>query len=331
MITATEARSGKGHKDENFPVASRLVRAEYRGPILAFYRFVRAADDVADHPGLAPDEKIRLLDALEAALTGAGPADPEAEPLRLVLAERGLSARHALDLLDAFRLDATKTRYADWAELMGYCALSAMPVGRYVLDVHGEDPQSTWPASDAICAALQVINHLQDCGADFRNLDRVYLPLDALEQHGGAVADLAESRASPGLKATIADLAKRSLGLLEEGKPLADLVVDTRLAMEIAAIRGLARTIATGLLNRDPLSEKVHLSKAHFALIGLMAAGSVLVRRPLRSPRRLSPSVTASSSGLTRGLRANPSEPDTLDPRVELRSPEDDGMGIVRR
>src|SRR4051812_46005398 len=113
MITATEARSGKSHRDENFPVASRLVRPHHRAPILAFYNFVRAADDVADNPSLAPDEKLALLDRLDDALTGRGPADPEAEPLRIALAERGLSARHALDLLEAFRLDATKSRYAD--------------------------------------------------------------------------------------------------------------------------------------------------------------------------------------------------------------------------
>src|SRR5215211_7677495 len=107
MTQAAELRSGKGHHDENFPVASRLVHPRHRAPILAFYNFVRAADDVADHPSLGPDDKLALLNRLDAALTGRGPADPEAEPLRVALAERGLSPRHALDLLDAFRLDAT--------------------------------------------------------------------------------------------------------------------------------------------------------------------------------------------------------------------------------
>ena len=76
-------------------------------------------------------------------------------------------------------MDVTKRRYRDWDDLMNYCRYSAMPVGRFVLDVHGE-PRSTWPANDALCAALQIINHLQDCGEDYRNLDRVYLPLDLL-------------------------------------------------------------------------------------------------------------------------------------------------------
>jgi hydroxysqualene synthase len=280
MITPTETRSGKTHRDENFPVASHFIAARHRAPILAFYRFVRAADDIADHPKLEPQQKLDMLDALDAALTGRGPSDPEAEPLKATLAEHGLSSRHALDLLDAFRMDAKKHRYADWLDLMHYCSLSAMPVGRYVLDVHGEKPQTTWPASDAICAALQVINHLQDCAADCRNLDRVYLPLDALQRHDSRVEDLGAAAASPGLRATIADLADRSLGLLHDGAALADLVADTRLALEIAAIRRLAVALAKGLRHRDPLSQKVHHGKASFALIALLAAGGALARRP---------------------------------------------------
>ena len=279
MINATEARSGKSHRDENFPVASRFIRSRHRAPILAFYRFVRAADDVADHPRLEPGEKLALLDALGAALTGSGTSDPEAEPLKAALSEHGLPPLHALDLLDAFRMDATKKRYTNWAELMHYCSLSAMPVGRFVLDVHGEE-KSTWPASDAICAALQVINHLQDCAQDYRALDRVYLPLDALAAHGARVEHLAAPKASAGLHGALTELADRSLQLLQEGAPLADLVADTRLSMEIAAIRRLAVGLASGLRQRDPLSQKVHHGKAGFLLIALMAAGGALVRRP---------------------------------------------------
>jgi len=280
MITATEARSGKSHRDENFPVASKLIRPRHRGPILAFYRFVRAADDIADHRDLSSEKKLAMLDTLEAALTGKGAPDPEAEPLKAALAERGLPARHALDLLDAFRMDASKGRYADWSELMHYCSLSAMPVGRFVLDVHGETAQATWPTSDAICAALQVINHLQDCADDYRNLDRVYLPRDTLERHGAHVEDLGGAAATPALKAVIAELAERSLGLLRDGALLPDLIVDTRLSMEIAAIHRLAMMLAKGLTRRDPLSEDVHHGKAAFAMIALFAAAGVLIRRP---------------------------------------------------
>ncbi|MBA3520379.1 MAG: squalene synthase HpnC [Rhizobiales bacterium] len=284
MMDATEARSGKGHRDENFPVASWLVRPENRAPILAFYRFVRAADDVADHPGLTADEKLAMLDQLEASLLGRGAPDPEAEPLRRALAERGLSPRHAQDLLDAFRLDARKSRYENWSELMGYCALSAMPVGRFVLDVHGEAPERVWAASDAICAALQVNNHLQDCGKDFRDLDRVYLPLDILAAHGAAVEELGADRASPALRAAITEVVRKTETLLQEGKALPDLIQDTRLSLEIAAIHRLAEVIVAGLRRRDPLSEKVHIGKGGFAVIALAAAARTLIRRPF--PRR---------------------------------------------
>lgn len=294
MINATEARSGKGHRDENFPVASWLLRPENRAPILAFYRFVRAADDVADHPGLKPDEKLAMLDQLEAALLGHGAPDPEAEPLRRALAERGLSPRHAQDLLNAFRQDARKSRYENWSELMSYCALSAMPVGRFVLDVHGEAPERVWAASDAICAALQVNNHLQDCGKDYRNLDRVYLPLDTLAVYGATAEDLGADRASPALRAAIAELARKAEALLREGKALPDLIQDTRLSLEITAIYRLAEVIASGLQRRDPLSEKVHIGKAGFAVIAMTAASRALIRRPFL--RRASAAVPAGTA-----------------------------------
>ena len=117
------------------------------------------------------------------ALTGKDDSDAAAVRLRAALAAHNLSPQHAQDLLAAFRLDVTKLRYRDWDDLIDYCRYSAMPVGRFVLDVHGES-RDCWPANDALCAALQIINHLQDCQEDYRNLDRVYIPLDALAASG---------------------------------------------------------------------------------------------------------------------------------------------------
>ena len=277
MSEVAAASSGKSHRDENFPVAS-LLAPRYRAPVLAFYHFVRAGDDVADHATLAPDKKLALLDGLARALTGEGPSDPVAEPLRQTLAERNLTPRHALDLIEAFKLDVTKTRYRDFDDLVDYCRLSAMPVGRYVLDVHGES-RDTWAASDKLCAALQIINHLQDCGKDFRALDRVYLPADALAAHGARVDMLGAERAAPELRATIVDLARRTEGLLTESAVFPAQVRDLRLAMNVAAIQKLAERLTAGLLVRDPLSEKVHASKAEFILTALAAVGGVLARR----------------------------------------------------
>jgi squalene synthase HpnC len=256
---------------ENFPVASRLIAERHRAPILAFYRFVRAADDIADHSSLTSEEKLARLDAMAAALNGARDDIATGAALRDALAARQLTPRHALDLLAAFRLDVTKKRYADWNDLMAYCALSAMPVGRFVLDAHGESGE-LWPASDAICASLQVINHLQDSGEDYANLDRIYLPEDTLRRHGASVADLGAKRASPGLRATIVELARRSAALLDEGASLAGSVKDFRLACEIGAIIRLARANCHRLESRDPLSERVHPSKAGYVALGLLGA-----------------------------------------------------------
>lgn len=183
MTHNAQLRSGKGAEDENFPVASWLIKRRYRPVILAFYEFVRVADDIADHPTLDAAEKLARLDRLEASLLVNGGEESEGVALRAMLRRHSLPVRHAQDLLNAFRQDVTKLRYANWDELIDYCSRSAMPVGRFVLDVHGE-PHSTWAVSDALCAALQIINHLQDCAADYRNIDRVYIPLDALAAHG---------------------------------------------------------------------------------------------------------------------------------------------------
>jgi squalene synthase HpnC len=274
--TAARLRSGKGHGDENFPVASRLIHARHRPAILAFYNFVRVADDIADHASLAPNEKLALLDGLEAALLN-GTGEPEAVALHRTLQARGLSPQHAQDLLRAFRLDVTKLRYDDWDDLIGYCTYSAMPVGRYVLDVHGES-RATWPASDALCAALQIINHLQDCGRDYRTLDRVYIPADALASAGATVADLKAEQASPALRACLAGLAQRTARLLQQSRSFPALVADTRLGLEVSVIHTLAERLTAMLAARDPLSEKVHLGKAGMAAW----AGAGLIRGALR-------------------------------------------------
>jgi hydroxysqualene synthase len=269
MITAAEARSGKGHRDENFPVASRIIHPRHRGPILAFYEFVRTADDIADHATLPPAEKLALMDRLEATLLGKNDDDPVGVALRSQLVARSLSPRHAQDLLTAFRMDVTKLRYRDWDDLIGYCTFSAMPVGRFVLDVHGES-RATWPANDALCAALQIINHLQDCGKDYRNLDRVYIPLDAFTEAGATAEELGADRASPALLGCVRKLARRTGDLLRASRPFSAAIDDTRLALEVAVIQTFAERLVGLLSRRDPLSERVHLGKAGVAGFGLL-------------------------------------------------------------
>jgi len=238
---------------------------------MAFYAFARAADDVADNPDAAPERKLALLEAMRATLSGESDADANALALRHVLMERGLSAEHGLDLLEAFRRDVTKLRYADWGDLMDYCRYSAAPVGRFVLDVHGES-RATWPANDALCSALQVINHLQDCAKDYRDIDRVYLPESELAAAGIGVEALSAPKASPALRQVISDLAGLTGVLLDQARPLAGQVRDSRLALEIAVIQRMAESLNTGLRRRDPLSERVHHSKPEVLGLALTTA-----------------------------------------------------------
>lgn len=278
MSTANQLRSGKTHRDENFPVASWIIHPRHRALILAFYNFVRTADDIADHADLGAQEKLRWLDVFEAELLGQGDTQPEAAALRRELAARGMPPRHAIDVLKAFRMDVTKLRYETWDDVIDYCRYSAMPVGRFMLDVHGEDT-STWEASDALCAGLQINNHLQDCGKDYRNLNRVYLPRDALAAAGASVEMLGAAAAPAPLLQCLHALAIRTEALLEESKPLASEVRDFRLGLEISVIQSFADKIVALLKERDPLSETVHLKPMQ--LLGYSVAGIVaeMIRR----------------------------------------------------
>ena len=288
MTSASELRSGKTHRDENFPVASWIIHPRHRALILAFYNFVRTADDIADHATLEASEKLRLLDLLEAELLGSGDTQPEAVNLRRALAERSMPPRHALDVLIAFRMDVTKLRYENWDEVIHYCRYSAMPVGRFMLDVHGEST-STWAASDALCAGLQINNHLQDCGKDFRDLNRVYLPRDALEAAGASVEELGRERGSAPLLQCLHALAARTEVVLNDSKSLAAEVKDFRLGLEISVIQAFADKIVGLLKVRDPLSERVHLGPLE--LLGQSIGGiasevarRAVGRRPLSNP-----------------------------------------------
>ena len=274
-------QSGKGHKDENFPVASFLIAPKYRPAVMAFYHFVRFADDIADHATALPEEKLRLLEEMRTTLVGTSDASPEGVRLRAVLAQSGLDPVHALDLLEAFRRDVTKLRYNDWGDLLDYCRYSAMPVGRFVLDVHGEC-RDTWPANDALCAALQIINHLQDCAKDYRELNRVYLPQDVLAAAGVDVTALAAPAASPALKSVIAGLARKNAELLAKSKLFGRQLRDTRLALEVDLIQTLAEDLNAKLTRRDPLSQSVHHSKFAVAALFLKMLPGFAVRRLTR-------------------------------------------------
>ena len=265
-----EQWSGKDRGDENFPVGSILISAKHRPHIHAYYTFARNADDIADSKTLSPEEKIERLDVMEAVLLGKrSDGAPSAVKLRESLATTRVSSVHATDLLIAFRRDATKKRYATFDELYNYCRYSAVPVGRYVIDLHKENTRCYSP-SDALCTALQVLNHMQDCGKDLAELDRCYMPQALLDHFRSSVDDMRGTKETPALRRVFVTLLDRIDRLLLAAGELPETAKDRRLRMETGVIHGLAKRLRRRLGDNDPLSTRVKLSKSDgiFSVLG---------------------------------------------------------------
>jgi squalene synthase HpnC len=265
VMQSAESPSGKGAADENFPVGSILLPKALRPHVAVFYAYARAIDDVADNPDLAPEEKVRRLDGFDKALLGENddPAYEKAHRIRESLNECGVTVQHCRDLISAFKQDAVKLRYDDWDDLIDYCNRSAAPVGRYLLDLHGES-RDGYPANDALCNALQVLNHLQDCADDYHELDRVYLPRDWMSAAGVTVDALDEPALSPGLRRVVDKCLDGTDALLDLARTLPGRLRNRRLAMESAAIVNIAVKLSRELRRRDPIAERVELTKPQY-------------------------------------------------------------------
>lgn len=274
-----ETPSGKGAGDENFPVGSLLLPKALRPTVAAYYAFARAIDDIADNPELPGETKIERLSRFAEAIHGKGEEVPElatAIKARAALRRHDVPLNHASDLTIAFIQDAKKNRYATWGELMGYCENSANPVGRFLLALHGEKNPAAYAASDALCSALQVLNHLQDCGDDLRQLDRCYLPQDWMDEAGARTEDLLSEKLTPALRQVLDRTLAKTDEVLAQARPLAGLLKSRRLGMESAAIWRIARRLSNRLKAGDPLASRVKLSKAQYLCCGLggaLAAG----------------------------------------------------------
>ncbi|UNO44337.1 squalene synthase HpnC [Streptomyces sp. MST-110588] len=224
---------------ENFPVAPFFLPRAWRTDLMAVYGFARLVDDIGDGD-LAPgggdavllgldraqaDDRLALLDALEADLhrvfsdRAPGPGHPLMRRLGPTVRRCGLTPEPFLGLIEANRQDQRVRRYATYAELLAYCELSANPVGRLVLGVTGTTTPERVRHSDAICTALQIIEHLQDVAEDLGR-DRVYLPAEDLKRFDVTEADLAAPSGSAEVRALIAYEAERAHELLNEGTPL---------------------------------------------------------------------------------------------------------------
>ena len=272
MDIQAETPSGKGAADENFPVGSWLIPRPLRPHVAAYYAFARAIDDIADNPALAPDDKTARLEGFAQALEGNDPAPAyaKAHALRATMLATGISTRHGLDLISAFKQDAVKPRYETWDELINYCLRSAAPVGRFLCDLHGED-KALYPLSDALCNALQVINHLQDCAKDYAEMDRVYLPQAWMRAEGTTVADLALPATTPGLRRVLDACVAGTEALMIEARKLPGAMKHPRLAAETAIIVSVADKLTQRLGREDPLAGRVALGP--FGYIGAMLGG----------------------------------------------------------
>lgn len=268
--------SGRHAGNENFPVASRLLPAWSRPHVMAFYLFVRAADDVADAPGFDADEKRSILKLWSRQLDGGG--DDLCRPvkdLRHSLTECGVSQRHAQELLQAFLRDVANPRTQSWDDLMAYCRLSAMPVGRYLIelldgmDIHDE---ADLASSDALCAALQILNHIQDIRGDWTALERVYIPADWMADAGVNDTDLGADACTPALRSVVNRMLDGVDALLDDAKPLPRVIRNKALAREAGGILAIAWRLSKTLRTRDPLAGRVELSKPHAAMWFLWGA-----------------------------------------------------------
>jgi squalene synthase HpnC len=204
---AGEARAGDlaaRERAENFPVALRALPARYREPLHTAYALARRIDDVGDDPSRSPAARLGDLDALEA-------------ELRTSWTGQSLPLEPFLDLLAANRYDQTLTRIATYDELLGYCRLSANPIGRIVLAVFDVDREDTRALSDDVCTALQILEHCQDVGEDLRDRDRVYLPAEDLDHYGVTEAQLGAAVTSRELRRLVAVEVDRAASLLDNG------------------------------------------------------------------------------------------------------------------
>ncbi|MBL4748027.1 MAG: squalene/phytoene synthase family protein [Magnetovibrio sp.] len=258
--------SAKGAGDENFPVASRLLPAKSRPHVMAFYAFARGADDIADDPSLGSDEKLDILRGMSEQLTHGLPT-PSAAVYKLhqSLCDTGVTHTHAQDLLQAFMRDAQKPRTDDWADLMAYCALSAAPVGRYLIELEDGQAENGFAANDALCAALQILNHIQDVKDDYLSLKRIYVPADWMVKYDVRDADLAAGESSPGLRKVLDLMLNRVDDLLTTAQALPKDIRSKALAREAGGIIAIAKALSKQLRARDPVAERIELSKVQAA------------------------------------------------------------------
>ena len=279
-----------------------MLSPDHREAVLAFYAFVRMADDIADDPDLGAAEKLTRLEALELALVTGDRQIREATRLHDTDRKHRTGIAQAREILRAFRQDAIKARYNDWTDLVAYCRLSANPVGRYLLQLHGECASAQAPA-DALCTALQILNHLQDCRQDQERLGRIYVPLQWMMLAGGERAFFTPAQAAA-RRMVLDAMLDRVDDLIDRARALPERLQNKRLRAQSMATIALAERLSQGLRRSDPVAERVEIGKAdtaHAILTGL----SGLIRKPGNGDARVTAAaVRRSGSSFRLGMRS---------------------------
>ena len=254
----------KNYKQENFPVGSWLLSKKIRPQILVFYKFARAADDIADNPTLSSKEKIKRLSLFEKVLKGNVLKIDKALKLKKICLENKIGINHPLNLLKAFKKDAVKKRYKNWSELINYCKFSAVPVGRFVIDLHKEVKES-YKYSDPLCIALQILNHIQDCKEDYNKIDRVYLPNNFLKKYNVKLSQLKKNYTEKNLRLAFNDILFQTNRLIVKAEKNKKIMKNKKLANETTFILEIAKSLLRLLKKKDPLKKKIALKKIDYA------------------------------------------------------------------
>lgn len=265
------ARLSPDAYDENFPVASRLLLPQWRGPILDFYSYIRGLDEISDAPDLKREKKRQQLRLIRIAVQK---RNSEMLPKWALgyfgQLQRGrMSPQHGEQLWQAFWQDTEKSRYHNFQEVLDYCKLSAAPVGRAVLEIAGEKNPNLL-ASDALCIALQLLNHLQDVRGDYIQRRRCYLPQDWLLAAGLSDKVLRKAETGPKLRKVFNQWLDETDKLLKIAGKLPRSIRHRRLRWEVKIILALAQELSRKLRRSDPMRHKVRLTKTErfFAAIG---------------------------------------------------------------
>ena len=258
-----ETPLGKTHRDENFPVGSWLIPKKLRKQVLIFYHFARAADDISDNPNLIGKEKIKRLNLFESTLKNGKIEVEKAYKIKKVCKSHNIKIDHSLNLLKAFKQDATKKRYKTWSELINYCRFSAVPVGRFVIDLHKENKKS-YKYSDPLCIALQILNHIQDCKDDYNKINRVYLPSTFLKKYNVKLEQLKKNHTEKNLRLAINEVLSHTEKLINQADKFKKIMKNYKLSKETTFILEIAKSLLELLKKKDPLKNKVALNKLDY-------------------------------------------------------------------